>query len=339
MDLRKIFLTPLRTRLGLHAFPASILIVVLLAGVVAAQNGSPAKAAPAATPPTISDPDDAPIRVQTDLVTVTLTVQDSWGRVVSNLARKHFSVFEEGIEQEISFFQDVDAPASIGIIYDISGSMGAGKIQQSRRALERFMLTSHPSDEYSLITFNDKVRLLADRTRDINAVLDKLTLVKPGGNTAFYDGVYLGVDRVMRGSHAKKALLIISDGMDNNSRYSYHEMKRLLKESDVIIYAIGIYGGDAGWGTSGEPALNQLAESTGGRAFFPGNTDGSFDEICERIALELRHQYSIGYIPKDFRQDGKWRRLKVKVAPPRGMPRLSVRAREGYFASPVLPSK
>ena len=337
MDLRDIFQLSFRTPRRSHLCRLTALLAVLFvltADSVSSQDRS--KPTPAPTPPTITDPDDAPLRVQTDLVTLTLTVQDTWGRVVSNLTKKHFSVFEDGVEQEISFFEDVDAPASIGIIYDVSGSMGGGKIQRSRRALERFMLTSHPSDEFSLITFSDKVQLLADRTRDINAVLDKLTLVKPGGNTAFYDGVYLGTDRVMRGSHNKKALLIISDGMDNNSRYTFNEMRRFLKESDVIIYGIGIYGnGDGG----GEGALTRLAESTGGRAFFPGLTDGSFDEICERIALELRHQYSIGYVPKDFRQDGRWGKLKVKVAPPRGMPRLSVRAREGYFATPIIPSK
>jgi Ca-activated chloride channel family protein len=340
MDLRGIFQLSFRTRHWIHLRRATLLAVlfVLAVGLAPAQDKPPPKATP--TPEiTTTDPDDTPLKVQTDLVTLTLTVHDKWGRYVSNLAKKHFSVFEDGVEQDISFFSDVDSPASIGIIYDISGSMGSGKITRSRRALERFMLTSHPSDEYSLITFNDKVRLLADRTRDNNAVLDKLTLVKPGGNTAFYDGVYLGVDRVMRGSHAKRALLVISDGQDNNSRYSFGEMRRFLKEADVIIYAIGISDGRGSLDYAGEGFLKQLAEATGGRAFFPGITDGSFDEICERIALELRHQYSIGYIPKDFRQDGKWRRLKVKVAPPRGMPRLSVRAREGYFATPLVPNK
>jgi Ca-activated chloride channel family protein len=322
-----------------QCFYAAILIGVIFVGLTSAQNSATGKGTPTATPPsTITDRDDTPLKVQTDLVTITLTVHDNWGRYVSGLTRKHFSVFEDGVEQEISFFSDADAPASIGIVYDISGSMGSGKILRSRKALERFMLTSHPSDEYSLITFNDRVRLLADRTRDNNEVLDKLSLIRPGGNTAFYDGVYLGVDRVMRGSHAKRALLVISDGQDNNSRYSYGEMRRLLKEADVIIYAIGISDG-SGFDDAGQGFLKQLSEATGGRAFFPGLSDGSFDEICELIALELRHQYSIGYVPTDFRLDGKWQSLKAKVAPPRGMPRLSVRARKGYYATPVSPVK
>jgi Ca-activated chloride channel family protein len=337
MDLRGISQMALRTSLARRIFGRVAILFVFAAGSVSAQNQPPPQ--PTQTPEIASTPaDDEPMRVQTDLVTLTLTVHDKWSRYVSNLGKKHFSVFEDGVEQDITFFSDTDAPASIGIIYDVSGSMGPDKIRSSRRALERFMGTSHPSDEYSLIAFNDKVKLLADRTRDSDAVLDQLSLVKGGGNTALYDAVYLGIDRVMRGSHNKRALLVISDGQDNNSRYSYAEMRRFLKEADVIIYSIGIVTGGDVFASQGEGVLKQLSEATGGRAFFPG-ADGDFHEICERIALELRHQYSIGYIPKDFRQDGKWRTLKVRVAPPRGMPRLSVRTRAGYFATPVLPNK
>lgn len=309
---------------------AVILVFLVAVQTSAAQEKPPPSPAP--TPPVIADPDDGPLRVQTDIVTLTLTVHDKWTRYVSNLSKKHFRVFEDNVEQEIVFFSDVDAPASVGIVYDVSGSMSSGKIALSRRALERFMLTSHPSDEYSFIAFNDKVRLLADRTRDPNLVLGSLSNIKTGGNTALYDAVYLGIDRVSRGSHNKKAIIIISDGMDNNSRYSFSEMRRFMKEADVIIYAVGI-----GVEYEGYPVLRQLAEATGGKAFY--GTEGSLDELFERIALELRNQYSIGYIPRDFQPDGKWRNLKVTVTPPRGMPRLSVRARKGYFATPALPNK
>lgn len=336
MDLRGIVQFSLRTpRRYYLCFLIPFTILVLSADLTSAQEKVPAKATPTPTPTVATEPDDAPLKVQTDLVTLTLTVHDKWGRYVSHLSKKHFTVFEDNIEQEIVFFSDTDSPASVGIIYDVSGSMSKDKIGLSRRALERFMLTSHPSDEYSVIAFNDKVRLLADRTRDPKVVLDSLSLAKTGGNTALYDGVYLGLDRVQRGSHKKRALIIISDGLDNNSRYSYAEMRRFLKEADVIIYAVGVYG--SGSGVEGHPFLQQLSEATGGKAFFA--SDGGLDEIFERIALELRHQYSIGYIPKDFQLDGKWRRLKVKITPPRGLPKLSVRAREGYYATPVLPDK
>ncbi len=289
---------------------------------------------PTPTPSIFVDPnDDGPLKIQTDLVTLSVTVHDKWNRFVTNLSKKHFSVFEDNVEQEIVFFSDIDSPASVGIVYDVSGSMGSGQMQMSWRALQRFMATSHPSDDYSVIAFNDKVRLLADRTRDPQVVLNSLSMAKAGGNTALYDGVYLGIDRVMRGAHKKKALLIMSDGMDNSSRYNFNEMKRLLKESDVIIYGVGIYANEF----EGHPTLKQLAEATGGKAYLA--KDGHLDEIFERIALELRHQYSIGYVPQNFQPDGKWRRLKVKVAPPRGMPRLSVRSREGYYATPNLPDK
>jgi Ca-activated chloride channel family protein len=161
-------------------------------------------------------------------------------------------------------------------------------------------------------------------------------LVKPKNNTALYDAVYLGAEKVTRGAHQKKAMLIISDGQDNASRYSFGEVRRLMKESDVTIYAVGIQdGSDASSmvGMQGQAYLDEIASVTGGKSFYP-QTDVEMDEIFERIALELRHQYSIGYTPKGFEPDGKWHKVKTKVKPPRGLPRLTVRGREGYYATP-----
>ena len=163
-------------------------------------------------------------------------------------------------------------------------------------------------------------------------------LFRSRANTALYDAVYLGLDRVTRGTHQKKALLIISDGQDNASRYNFNEVKRLMKESDVVTYAVGIQDrGDVSsqLGMQGQAFLDELASVTGGRAFYP-NTAVEMDEIFERIALELRHQYSVGYTPPDFSPDGKWRKVKVRVKPPRGLPRLTVRSREGYYATPQV---
>jgi Ca-activated chloride channel homolog len=308
--------------------------ILLISFVSFAQETQP-------TPPTVEDDNEKPINVQTDLVTLTLTVTDQYNRYVSGLKKNAFTVLDNNEEQEISFFSDTDAPISIGILFDISGSMSGEKIKRSRNALEKFINTSHPMDEYYLIAFNNRAQLLLDRTRNGEAVLEKLTLVQPKSNTALYDAVYLGTNRVIRGTHQKKAILIISDGQDNNSRYTFNDVRRLLKESDVTVYSVGIVdGGDVGstLGLQGQSFLDELSNVTGGKSFYP-STNVELDEIFERIAVELRHQYSIGYVPKNFTPDGKWRKLKVKVKPPRGLPRLIVRSREGYYATPKVNSK
>ncbi len=309
--------------------------VLMLAVVVLATCACIFAQDPTPTPPLPDDP-NGPVRIKTDLVTLTLTVTDLYGRYVSGLTKGAFTVIDNNKEQEVTFFSDSDAPVSVGVLFDISGSMNGEKILKAKKALSRFIATSHPSDEYFLIAFNNRAQLLLDRTRDGDAVLQKLTLVKPKHDTALYDAVYLGVERVTRGSHNKRALLIISDGQDNASRYNFGEVRRLLRESDVVTYSVGIMGGNdssSSTGMQGQAFLDEISSVTGGKAFYP-QTDVEMDEIFERIALELRNQYSIGYIPKDFQPDGKWRKVKVKVNPPRGLPRLSVRGREGYYASP-----
>lgn len=314
-------------------FAYLLLVFVSNAAVVIAQDVP--QVTPSPTPPA-GDEEKGPVRVKTDLVSMTLTVTDLYGRYVSGLTQKAFSVFDNNQEQEITFFSDADAPVSVGILFDVSGSMNGEKIGKAKKALERFINSSHPNDEYFLIAFNQRAQLIADRTRDGQAVLNKFTLVKPGGNTALYDAVYLGLERVTRGAHQKKAIIIISDGQDNSSRYNFGEVRRLSKEADVVTYAVGILdGGDAAssLGMQGQAFLDELSAVTGGKAFYP-QSDVEMDEIFERIALELRHQYSIGYTPKDFSPDGKWRKLKVKVKPPRGLPRLTIRSREGYYATP-----
>jgi Ca-activated chloride channel family protein len=277
---------------------------------------------------------DGPVIVNTDLITFTVTVTDTYGRYVSGLGKNAFTVLDEKKPQEITFFSDDDSPVSVGVIFDVSGSMSGDKVKRARDALSKFIQTSHDSDEYFLIAFNQRAQLLLDKTRDGNAVLDKLTFVQTKNNTALYDACYLGVEKVQRGTHPKRALLLISDGQDNNSRYTFNELRRLLKESDVVLYGIGILsGGDAGssLGMEGQGILDELANVSGGKAFFP-RSPAEMDDIFEQIALELRHQYSIGYKPADFNNDGRWHRIKVKVTPPRGLPRLFVRSREGYYA-------
>jgi Ca-activated chloride channel family protein len=271
--------------------------------------------------------------VNTDLITLTVTVTDSYGRFVTGLGQNAFSVFDDKEEQQIAFFSDSDAPASLGIIFDVSGSMSGEKIKMAREALERFIDTSHQGDEYFLVGFNSRAQLLLNKTRDSDALLDKLTFIQTKGQTALYDACYLGVEKVTRGTHEKKAVLLISDGQDNSSRYTFSELKRMLKETDVIIYAVGITSNrDSDMlGMAGRSILEELSGVSGGKAFFPTNT-AEMNDTFERIALELRTQYSIGYRPTNFANDGRWHRIKVKVQPPRGMSRLFVRSKEGYFS-------
>jgi Ca-activated chloride channel family protein len=276
---------------------------------------------------------DEQLIVNSDLITLNVTLTDMYGRFVTGLTKEAFTVLDDKEPQEITFFSDEDAPVSLGVIFDVSGSMGKDKIARARDALKHFIETSHANDEYFLIGFNHRSQVLMERTRDADALLSKLTFVQTKGQTALYDACYLGMEKVTRGVHPKRALLVISDGQDNSSRYSFRELRRVLKETDVLIYAIGITErGDDTFGAQGQSILDELAGVSGGRAFFP-ETAAEMNEIFERIAIELRHQYSIGYKPKNFVNNGKWHKVKVKVAPPRGLPRLFVRTKDGYYAT------
>jgi len=322
--------------------PKGDLITVEPATPVTSTPSSEKAATPTDTPPPNIQPqkpgtevdEKQRIIINADLITFNVTVTDIYGRFVSGLSKNAFSILDEKQPQEITFFSDDDAPVSVGVLFDVSGSMSGDKVKRARDALAHFIQTSHDRDEYFLIAFNSRAQLLMDRTRDGNAVLDKLTFVQTKNNTALYDACYLGVERVQRGTHAKRALLLISDGQDNNSRYTFNELRRVLKESDVVLYAVGILGGsDVGsaLGMEGQGILDELAGVSGGKAFYPRSA-AEMDDIFEQIALELRHQYSIGYRPPNFLNNGKWHHIKVKINPPRGLPRLFVRSKEGYYA-------
>jgi Ca-activated chloride channel family protein len=267
----------------------------------------------------------------THIVNITVSVTDSYGRFVTGLGKEHFDLFDDKVKQQIEHFSDEDAPVSIGIVYDVSGSMKE-RINRSLRALKRFVETSHEDDDIFLIGFNDRAKLVQDFTTSSDQVMSHLTFVAPKGNTALYDAAYLAVEKVTEGRHNKRALLIISDGQDNNSRYTYKELRNRVKEADVQIYAIGITDpasdGLAGFGRS---VLEEITRMTGGRAFFPNAyNEPELVEICTRIALELRHQYSFGFYPTDVTSEAKWHKVQVKVNPPKGLGRLSLTYREGY---------
>ncbi len=345
---------------------AALLVACALAAVNAQQKQEPAASqgsttiAPAAAPAASTNPNptsttttppvaapantatatgttvasDEQVTVNADLVVLNVTLTDTYGRYVTGINKDAFTVLDDKEPQKISFFTDQDVPVSLGVIFDVSGSMSGDKISKAREALRHFIDTSHDNDEYFLIGFNSRAQLLMDRTRNSDLLLDKLTFVQTKGQTALYDACYLGVERVAHGAHPKRAILVISDGQDNSSRYTFSELRKMLKESDVLIYAIGILdkGSPSELDVGGQAILDELASVSGGKAFFP-NSGAEMNEIFERIAIELRHQYSIGYKPTNFTNNGRWHRLKVKVTPPRGLPHLFVRSKDGYFAT------
>jgi Ca-activated chloride channel family protein len=288
---------------------------------------------PPVRPPSGNQGDQDRIRDFTDLVSLPVTVTDAYNRLVTGLDRQHFEVFEDKVKQEISFFSDDDSPVNLGIVFDVSGSM-KGKLDRARDALKAFIVTSHSDDDFFLVGFNQRANLLAEFT-DGESLTSKLTLVDPKGQTALYDAAYLGIEKVKQGRHTRNAMLLISDGQDNSSRYTYGELRKLLKEAGVQIYCIGIVeiGGAAG-GTldmQGQAILEEIAQTTGGKAFFP-RSGAELEDATTRIALELRHQYSIGYNPTNVKRDGQWHKIKVNVKGPKGLSNLKVQHKEGYYA-------
>ncbi|HYP29133.1 MAG TPA: VWA domain-containing protein [Blastocatellia bacterium] len=275
---------------------------------------------------------DDKIVLSTDIVNMTVTVTDPYGRFVTGLKKEHFEVFDNKVKQEIAHFTDDDTPVSLGIVYDVSGSMSA-RISRSIRALTRFVETSHDDDDIFLIGFNDRAKLVQDFTTSAEQTLSRLMFVQPKGQTALYDAAYLAVEKIQQGRHTKKALLVISDGQDNNSRYTYKELRNRVKEADVQIYAIGITDYNDSLSGFGRANLEEITRMTGGRAFFPNAyNEPELVEICTRIALELRHQYSIGFYPSNISGDGKWHKVQVKVNPPKGLGRLSLSYKDGYMS-------
>lgn len=278
-------------------------------------------------------PHSPTIRSKVDLVLVPVTVTDPANRLVTGLDKENFEVFEGKDRQELRNFSSEDAPISLGVIFDMSGSM-ASKIERAREAVIQFFKTANPQDEFFLITFADRPEEISDFTQSIDDLQGKLVFTVPKGRTALLDAIYLGVSKMREAKYPKKSLLIISDGGDNHSRYTEGEIKSLVKEADVMIYSIGIY--DHYFQTEeerlGPQLLGDISELSGGRAFTIDNPNDLAD-VATKIGIELRNQYVLGYRPKNPGHDGKWHKIKVKLVPPKGLPPLHVYAKTGYYAS------
>ncbi len=274
------------------------------------------------------------LKVDVDLVLVNATVTDQLNRYVSGLESEHFQVWEDKIEQKVAYFNAEDVPISIGIIFDVSGSM-KDKIGTAREAAATFLKTGNPDDEYFLVTFANRPEVVADFTTDVTKLQSKLLLTPAKGMTAMYDSVYVGLEKLKEGTNPKKALLLITDGEDNRSRYTFQNVKDFVKEQDVQIYGIGIvdeWNSQLSAGHTGRAMIEELADLTGGRAFFPDSVY-ELEDICTKIAVELKNQYVLGFHSANGAKDGKWRKLRVRVNPPKGIEHLNVRAKSGYYAA------
>jgi VWFA-related protein len=272
----------------------------------------------------------ANIRVDTSLVLVPVTVNDPLNRPVSGLERENFRVFEDKVEQKITQFAMDDEPVAVGLVFDTSGSMG-DKLRRSRMAAREFFRTANPEDEFFLVEFDSQPRLEVPLTSDTGTIENQLTFSRSHGSTALLDAIYMALHEMKRSTKNKKALLVISDGGDNNSRYTAAEVRRVLLESDVLIYAIGVFGGGSTPEEAGGPGLlTHIAEQTGGR-LFPANV-ADLPDTAKRIGIELRNRYVLGYAPANLVRDGKYRHITVTLVPPRGLPKLQAHWRLGYNA-------
>ena len=294
--------------------------------------GSAVASAEVSTPSVGLKTASRPLRVDTTLVLVPVTVTDPMNRLVTGLERENFSVQEGSQGQQIRTFSSEDAPLSLGVIFDMSGSMG-NKIDKSKQAVIEFFKTANPDDEFFMIGFSDKPELICDFTNSIEDIQSRLVFANAKGRTALLDAIYMGIKKMKQAHHEKKALLIISDGGDNRSRYTDSEIKSLVKEADVEIYSIGLFDNSPATSEEryGPYLLNEISDVTGGRMFRVDDPNELAD-VATKIGVELRNQYVLGYRPTNAARDGKWRKIKVKLVPPKGLPPLTVHAKTGYYA-------
>jgi len=271
-------------------------------------------------------------RVDVDLVLIPVTVTDNKNRIVTSLQKENFLLSEGGEPQHIQYFSAEDAPISVGVLLDLSGSM-TNKIDTAREALGEFFKNANPEDDYFVVTFANRPELLAGTTQSIENIQSKLALAVPHGNTALLDAIYVGLSRLRNARYTRRALLIISDGGDNHSRYDAKEIKKLVQEADVEIYAIGIF--DSIFKTyeewTGKRLLTEITEETGGRTVTVEDL-GKLPEIAATISRELRNQYVLGYRPKTSGRDGQWRKIKVQLTRSINDAAMQIYYRRGYQA-------
>jgi Ca-activated chloride channel homolog len=275
------------------------------------------------------------VHIDVDLALVNVTVTDPYNRLVTGLEPDNFRIFENNVEQEIQYFSSEDVPISIGVIFDLSGSM-ANKVGKAKEAALQFFKTANPQDEFFLVSFNDRAAVMSAFTSDVEDLQSSILSASAKGRTALLDAIYLGLSEMRTARNGKRALLIISDGGDNNSRYSEKDIKKLVREADTQLYSVGVfepveYRIRTPEELSGPSLLTEVTELTGGRSFSAENVN-ELPDIATKIGSELRNQYILGYRPSNKSHDARWRKIKVKLRTPKGLPPLSVYAKTGYYA-------
>ena len=274
-----------------------------------------------------------PFRAETNLVLVPTTVTDSMDRLVTGLDKQNFSIYQDHQKQDVQALWTQDTPISVGIIFDVSGSM-TDKILKAREAIRTFLETANPLDEFFLITFSDRPRLASRFSRKIESLEGQLMFSKPHGLTALLDAIYLGLSTMKGAQYQRRALLIISDGGDNHSRYTEDEVKSLVEEADVQIFSIGIFDAFASTPEEqyGPQLLSDVTTITGGQSFTISNPN-DLPDVANKIGVALRNEYILAYQPTVKPHDGKWHKIKVKLHPPKGLPPLHVSSKQGFYAS------
>jgi len=276
----------------------------------------------------------ANLRIDSNLVLVPVSVCDPMNRPVTGLEREHFKIFDDKVEQNITHFAMDDEPVAVGLVFDTSGSMGP-KLRRSRQAAAEFFRTANTEDEFFLVEFNDQPKLVVPLTGQTEEIQNQLTFAQSRGRTALLDAIMLSLHEMKNSKKNRKALLIISDGGDNSSRYTETEVRSMVRESDTLIYAIGVYEPFGSRSrtpeeSSGPGLLSDLAEQTGGRSF-PADS-AELPDIAAKIGIELRNRYVLGYTPSAHQHDGRYHRVQVKMVPPHGLPPLKAFWRMGYYA-------
>jgi VWFA-related protein len=316
----------------------------LLAALFAAGQSSaqiPVAAPPPPPPPGQeggTSPQGGRIKVDVNLVVLHTTVNDDRGKFVEGLTQDNFRVYEDKVEQKLSIFKREDIPVSMGLVIDNSGSMRDKRPRVNEAALT-LVQSSNPQDEAFVVNFNDDFYLDLDKdfSSSIPELKEALERIDSRGSTALYDAIIGSLDHLKKGVKEKKVLLIVTDGEDNTSRNSLEKTLREVQKTSTVIYTIGLLGQENKKSAkNAKRALTEIAQASGGLAFFPENVD-DVHAICEQVAHDIRHQYTLAYYPSNGAKDGTFRTVHVDVIPPRGHGKLVARTRNGYYA-PNAPS-